>query len=230
MSGIACFLPCRSGSERVASKNTKPFCGFEYGLIDVKLRQLLNVGQIETIYLSTDDQAILGYAANIDNPKLVLHSRAKHLCLGSTPVEELVAHAHDITSNHAHILWTHVTTPFVNAAHYDAIIKAYFDACAEGHDSLMTTTPIQAFLWDDNGPINYDRGTEKWPRSQDLKPVHEVNFGVQMAARAVYAQYNDRIGVRPFLYPLNKFIGHDIDWPEDFQIAELMLQNELAEV
>ena len=38
----------------------------------------------------------------------------------------------------------------------------------------MTTTLLQAFLWTESGPLTYDRGAEKWPRTQTLTPVHEV--------------------------------------------------------
>lgn len=37
---IAFFLPTRKGSERVKSKNTRPFAGIEGGLVENKIKQL----------------------------------------------------------------------------------------------------------------------------------------------------------------------------------------------
>lgn len=40
---IAFFLPTRKGSERVKNKNTKPFAGIEGGLMENKIKQLVEL-------------------------------------------------------------------------------------------------------------------------------------------------------------------------------------------
>jgi len=77
-------------------------------------------------------------------------------------------------------------------------------------------------------PINYDRTIEKWPRTQTLKPIHEVNSGIFMAASNLYERFGDRIGKKPYLYSLDKLISHDIDWIEDFVLAECMVREKLV--
>lgn len=62
-----------------------------------------------------------------------------------TSTDQLVAHALELIPD-GHILWTHVTSPFITEKHYDQIIRAYFDELARGYDSLMTTTAIHGFL------------------------------------------------------------------------------------
>ena len=228
MGGVACFLPCRAGSERVPRKNIMPFGPFAFGLVELKLAQLLAVPQIDMVYLSTDDREVQDYAASLDTPKLHIHNRAEDLCLGSTPISALVQHAHDLAKDHDHILWTHVTSPFTTRQIYTKIINAYFESFENGFDSLMTTTPIHAYLWDDNGPLNYHKGAVSWPRTQDLAGVHEVNSAALMAPLKVYEQIKDRVGLKPFLFEMGKLTGHDIDWPEDFKLAELMLESGLV--
>ena len=61
-------------------------------------------------------------------------------------------------------------------------------------------------------------------------PVHEVNSGAFIAPSTMYRELNDRIGVRPYLYTMNKLKSHDIDWQEDFIIAETLLEKGLVEV
>lgn len=224
---VTCFLPCRAGSQRIVRKNIKPFAGFEFGLIQVKLHQLLSAELIDEVVLSTNDTDILAFAESLNEPQLRLHKRVENLAASETSTDQLVAHALDLIPG-GHILWTHVTSPFITEKHYDRVIRVYFDQLEKGYDSLMTTTAIHAFLWQAGQPMNYDRSAEKWPRTQTLEPVHEVNSGAFLAPCTVYRELDDRIGQRPYLYELDRFTSYDIDWPEDFMIAECMAEKGLA--
>lgn len=220
---VTCFLPCRQGSERVPRKNIKPFAGYSSGLIELKLAQLSQAENIDEIVLSTNDTEILDFAAKLNLPNLRLHQRDEALASSLTSTDALVAHALDLIPE-GEILWTHVTSPFITAQHYDAIIQSYREKLTQGYDSLMTTTAIYGFLWQDEKPLNYDRNKEKWPRTQTLKPIHEVNSGAFLASSNIYRKYNDRIGEKTFLYKLDKILAFDIDWKEDFIIAEIIAQ------
>lgn len=226
---VYAFLPCREGSERVPKKNIKSFNEFDNGLVELKLKQLLACSAIDKVILSTNDGEILDYAATIDNDKLIVHKRDDALCRSGTSTDELVAHALSLVTD-GHILWTHVTSPFINSEQYELIIKDYFQKLESGYDSLMTTSLIHGFLWDKKGPVNYDRNKEKWPRTQTIEPIHEINSAVFLSSVSNYAILNDRIGKKPYLYVLNKIIAHDIDWPEDFIIAEAIAGNGLAKL
>lgn len=119
---VTCFLPCRAGSQRVVRKNIKPFASYEYGLIQIKLRQLLDSKMIDEIVLSTNDAEILSYAKSMNEPRLRLHRRVEELSSSATSTDQLVAHALEIVPE-GHILWTHVTSPFITAKHYDEVIE-----------------------------------------------------------------------------------------------------------
>ncbi len=224
---VTCFLPCRAGSQRVVRKNIKPFASHEHGLIEIKLRQLLAAEGIDEVVLTTNDADILAYAESLDEPRLRLHRRVEELSSSATSTDQLVAHALELIPE-GHILWTHVTSPFITAKHYDDVIRAYWEQREKGYDSLMTTTEIHGFLWQDEQPMNYDRTIEKWPRTQTLAPVHEVNSGAFLAPADLYRELDDRIGRRPYLYALDKFTSFDIDWLEDFVIAECLLERGLV--
>lgn len=224
---VTCFLPCRAGSQRVVRKNIKPFAGYENGLIQIKLRQLLAAEEIDEVVLTTNDADILAYAESLDESRLRLHRRVEELSSSATSTDQLVAHALELIPE-GHILWTHVTSPFITAKHYDEVIRIYREQREQGYDSLMTTTAIHGFLWQDEQPMNYDRTIEKWPRTQTLAPVHEVNSGAFLAPADLYRELDDRIGRRPYLYAMDKFISFDIDWPEDFVIAECLVEKGLV--
>jgi len=231
---IIAFLPCRKGSERVPNKNMRPFGPYQNGLIEIKLSQLLSCSAIDLVVLSTNDEEILAFAEKMRvGTRLILHHRDNHLSSSLTSTDALVHHVNDLITplaSDGHILWTHVTSPFITASDYCEIIENYRQALIEGYDSLMTTTLQHAFLWGEDGPINYDRREEKWPRTQTLKPVHEVNSGAFLAPAIVYSKYEDRIGLRPRLYPLNRLVAIDIDWEEDFMIAEQLLLHKNANI
>lgn len=216
---VTCFLPCRAGSQRVKHKNIKPFASFKYGLAEKKIKQLIKTELIDKVVLSTDDEDILSYASKINNPKLCLHKRDEALASSETSTDSLVKHAVDLIPE-GHILWTHVTSPFIEAEHYTQAIKLYFEQLENGFDSLMSTTPLYSFLWRDGKPLNYERDLEKWPRTQTLKPVYEINSGIFLASADIYRKFGDRIGDSPYLYELDKITSFDVDWPEDFILAE----------
>jgi CMP-N-acetylneuraminic acid synthetase len=179
--------------------------------------------------LSTNDADILAFAESLNEPRLRLHKRVRNLASSETSTDQLVAHALDLIPD-GHILWTHVTSPFITRKHYDQVIRIYLEKLEKGYDSLMTTTAIHSFLWQDGQPMNYDRRAEKWPRTQTLKTVHEINSGAFLASSTIYSELGDRIGQRPYLCELDKFTSFDIDWPEDFKIAECIAEKGLAEV
>lgn len=223
------FLPCRAGSERIKNKNIRPFCGTKHGLLEIKLRQLLACEFVKNIVVSTDDELIIEYLTDCNHTQVKTHRRKSELALSSTSTDQLVRHAHDIILGE-HILWTHVTSPFVNQHLYDDMITSYFEKIASGYDSLMTVTKIQAFLWKNGKPLNYDREVEKWPRTQTLEAVYEVNSAAFIASRDLYKKSNDRIGEKPFLFTLDHLSAHDVDWPEDYELAIALHENNIRQI
>jgi len=223
------FLPCRKGSQRVPKKNIKQFSGFKNGLIEIKLKQLLECKKIDKIYLSTNDEEILEYAQSLNQNKIILHKRSEHLSSSETSTDDLVSHVLELIPD-GDILWTHVTSPFLNASNYADIIDKYKEIKIQGFDSLMTTSLIHGFLWNKKGPINYNRTKEKWPRTQTIEPIHEVNSAVFLTNAENYRNLNDRIGNNPYLYELDKIKGFDIDWEDDFNMAEAMLTAQIIKV
>jgi len=223
MSDVAFFLPTRKGSQRVQNKNTKPFCGIEGGLLALKLNTLIQVPSIDTIILSTNDpEAIrIGEAFLDRGKKIEIIRRPDSLASSDTLVEDLIRYVPTVVK-HKHIFWTHVTAPFIEPEIYERALNDYFQKLEEGYDSLLSVTAFQQFLWseDENDIINCDRSVNKWPNTQDLNPLYEINHAFYISSRENYLHFNDRIGQKPYLFQLDKISSIDIDTSEDFQIAE----------
>lgn len=221
MSMIA-FLPCRAGSQRVPQKNTRPFGGEKSGLLGIKLRQLLATPEIDQVVLSTNDPLVIEVGERFlpeAGSRMRIDHRPDHLCSSSTSTDDLVAYVPNIIPE-GHVLWTHVTSPFFDTEEYSAAIHAYREALAAGHhDSLMGVLELRTFMWSADGPLNYDRKVEKWPRTQTLAPLYEVNSSIFIADVSIYRDMEDRIGEKPFLYNVPKAKTLDVDWEEDFALA-----------
>lgn len=215
------FLPCRRGSQRVPNKNTRSFAGIEGGLLRIKLAQLLESKNIDKIYLSSDDDIVLEIGASMNDKRIIIDRRPDFLCQSSTSTDDLINYVPELIKDDATILWTHVTSPFLNAKTYDKMLEKYYTLLSE-YDSLMAVNKLQTFIWDKKGSINYDRKNEKWPRTQTLESLYEVNSGAFIADRNVYIKKLDRIGSNPYLYVLSKMESFDIDWEDDFKMAECL--------
>ena len=210
-------------------KNILPFSNYEKGLLQLKLEQLLSTKNISEIILSTNDQLIIDYASNLKSSKIKIDIRPENLCSSSTSTDDLIKYAFNLIGEN-HVMWTHVTSPFVSSNVYDNVINTYFNMLKKDYDSLMTVSKLNSFLWFNNNPINYDRRNEKWPRTQTLNPIYEINSAVFINSYKTFKKSKDRIGFKPFLFELDKIISHDIDWPEDFILAEALLKSKIAKV
>lgn len=224
---ISVFLPVRKGSERVKNKNTKPFAGCTSGLLGLKLQTLIEVVEVNEIILSTNDPEAIEIGKSFFNKtdKLIISERPDSLASSSTSLIDLVKYVPTIT-NLQHILWTHVTSPFLQQEDYSKAIRNYFKAINNGYDSLMSVVQFKNFLWDSKKNDIINRvNAEKWPRTQDLMELYEIDSGIFIASREIYLKHNDRVGLKPYLHENDKIKSFDIDWEEDFKIAETIFKN-----
>lgn len=220
---LSIFLPLRKGSQRVIGKNSKPFSSDGKSLFQIKLEQLINIEKIKEIIISTNDEEIIKQI-NInfkDVKKLKIDIRPEKLCLSTTIVKDLIDYVPTITTC-KYILWVHATNPFVRTEDYNNAINNYEKAIKEGYDSIMSVTEHKQFLWSNSKKliINTNDKINKWPNTQDLEPLYEINHAFYINSRENYINMHDRIGNNPALYILEGEKTIDIDWEKDFIFAQ----------
>ncbi|MEB2782432.1 acylneuraminate cytidylyltransferase family protein [Algoriphagus sp. C2-6-M1] len=223
---VSFFLPVRKGSQRVINKSTRQFADFPGGLLELKIRQLLQSMRLDEIVLSTNDEEAIRIAREIEDPqqKLRVEPRPDHLCLDTTALSDLIRYVPSIIQS-KHILWGHVTTPFVQGDDYDLVVEQYWNDLENGYDSLLSVSAFQNFLLNSEGRVfNSDSKEFKWPRTQDLPTLYEVNHAVFLAPRETYIKQNNRLGTNPALYKMDKIKSWDIDWEDDFTMAEAIYE------
>ena len=215
---IDIFLPCRSSSVRIKNKNIKKFSNKKFGLFELKIYQLIHVKGIRKVIVSTNDKKILKYLYKNKFKKVLIDKRPDNLCKSITSTDDLIKYVPKIT-NSEHILWTHVTSPFFNKNDYESAIKIYKKKI-KNYDSLLGVSKVQDYIYDKKNPINFNKKKEKWPRTQTLKKLFMVNNAIFITSRKNYINLSDRIGKKPYLMEMEKIKSFDVDWPEDFKIAE----------
>lgn len=220
---LSIFLPVRKGSERIKEKNTRKFCNYQGGLLELKLEQLAQVKNVEQIVVSTNDgkcrEIVQEFQIRMRNLKLV--NRPEHLGTSQTDLLELIRYVPEIISSEE-ILWTHVTSPFCNSSVYNSVIMELQNLKERGYDSILTGRSFREFLIDKKeGTLVNNPTSLIWPRTQDLADWFEINNAIFLAPRREFLRGN-RIGKVPYYMEFDKLISIDIDNEEDFRIAEVL--------
>lgn len=217
MSKFTAVIPVREGSRRLKNKNIAPFAGTN--LLLYKIEQLKKVKEIDNIVVSSDSETMLAMAkyAGVN-----IHRRSIEFCDEKTKTfGEVVSHiCRDIDSEH--IVWATCTAPLVSPNEYSKSINTYLKKLNEGYDSLMSVEVFKRYLWNDNGPINYELGIKHVP-SQQLPELYFVTDGILIAPRKKMIEWNYFHGPNPYKYKLDKRSSIDIDDGLDLACARSWL-------
>lgn len=212
---ITALVPCRKGSQRVKDKNTRNFAGTS--LIQLKLEQLKNVQEIDNIIVSTDDTQVMKIAEDMG---CEVEERDKYYCSNACTNDEFIQYFIRQLDIKGHLLFTHVTSPFITEKTYNRAIKEYKQNL-ETNDSLMAVKKLQSYIWNrKREPINYTTKTGVWPKTQELEPLYFINSGIFLINFELMKQLNDRVGLSPYYFECNDLESIDIDDLEDFIVAE----------
>lgn len=215
----------RAGSQRIPNKNIRPIANYRYGLLEIKLRQLVQCECFEIILIDTDIEQIEEIVDKLDLgcEKLRIERRPAEFAANNTTTDELIAYVLKKVESEQ-FAWTHVTSPFFTAAHYKSFMQA-FDELGDEFDSLMTVNVLREFLWNDSGPLNYDRSKQRWPFTQLIDPVMVINSAAFAIRTDVAIEVQDRIGRRPSFFRCDDRSGFDIDWQDQFELAKLLISS-----
>ena len=204
---ITAVIPVRDGSQRLKNKNILPFGEEGENLLTHKINQLKKVKEISQIVVSSDSELMLEMALASG---VKAHKRTIEYCDEKTKsFGEVVGHvAESVLGDH--ILWATCTSPLVTAETYSKGIDAYFYGLKEGYDSLVSFETVKRYMWDDNGPVNYELGLKHVP-SQQLPDIYFPTFGVTLAPREKMIEWNYFHGTNPYKFMINKLESLDID-------------------
>ena len=84
---------------------------------------------------------------------------------------------------------------------------------------------LQEYLWKAGEPLNFD--PSNLPRTQDLIPIFQETSGIYVFSKDSFQKYHRRIGNNPFIKEVSFKESIDIDDPEDFKLAEMLVGMDL---
>ncbi len=215
--GITAVIPVRAGSRRLKNKNIAPFAGTN--LLLNKIEQLKKVEEVERIVVTSDSDVMLAMAQSAGAE---IHKRAPEFCDEKTKTfGEVVRHVAESVQGE-HILWATCTSPLVFPNVYRQAIKEYWTALEEGFDSLVSFEKIKRYLWNDDGPLNYELGLKHVP-SQQLPDLYIVTDGILLAPREKMIEWSYFHGRNPYKFIVDKRTAVDIDDGLDLATARAWL-------
>ena len=203
------LLPIKLNNQRIPGKNTKRFSDGT-PLMHLIQKACLNAKMVDEVYVYCSDESVKEYIL----PGVIYLQRPKSLDLDSANSNDIIREF--IKSVDADIYCeTHATGPFTTSKSIDKCVRA---VASGEYDSAFLAKRIQEFLWQDGKPINFD--VQNFPRTQDLKPIYAEAPGAYVFTKESFEKYNRRVGVKPYICEISEVESRDIDYPEDFEIAD----------
>lgn len=218
-------IPARGGSKGIPRKNVRLLAGKP--LLAHSIEQALLARYVTRVVVSTDDEEIAAVARRFGaevvwRPADLSGDRASSESALLHALETLKAaegYVPDV------LVFMQCTSPLTIAADIDGTVAALL---ADEADSAAALAPFHYYIWRDgpHGPegINHDKYVR--PMRQDLQPQY-IETGAVYALRVpgfIQARHRFFGKITKYVMPLERRL--EIDDPVDFQVAEVMLQEQ----
>jgi len=204
------FVPIRLNSQRVEGKNLR-LLGGEPLLCHI-LRALLRTQGIDETYVYCSNETIRPLLPEgvrfLQRPERL----DRDTTLGAEIYYAFTAEVHaDL------YVLAHATSPFIRP---ETIGEALEQVRSGNYDSAFSAEKIQTFAWYEGRPLNYS--PDNIPRTQTIEPFYIETSSFFIFPRQLWCGRRRRIGDRPYMAVVDRIEGMDIDYPEDFAMAEVI--------
>ena len=218
-----CVIPARGGSKRIPRKNVRTFCGRP--MISWSISAAFNSGVFDRIIVSTDDTEIMNVARQ--EGAEVPFSRPKQLSGDFIATRPVVNHAITaIGCKTANVCCIYPTAPFLDGK----TIRLSLDYLENTNASFVFSAasypaPIQrSFRIIRDGSARRLYPQHRLTRSQDLEQIYHDAGQFYWGKGEAFLAGTDTVSPKghPFVLPREQV--HDIDTPEDWNLAELIFR------
>lgn len=211
------FVPVKLNNQRMPGKNIK--C-FDDGipLITYFLNMLITIKEFNKVYVFCSDEKIKEYLVE----GVSFCKRPEYLDSQTATPQDIISEFMNLINADIYAV-CHCTSPFVSGKHISECIKK---VQREGYDSAFIGEKIQRLLWDiECNPVNFD--PSNIPRTQDLPPIYAEVSAAYVFKRESFMNLKRRVGTNPYMCEVSGIEAVDIDYPEDFDIANAIYMNVL---
>ncbi len=211
---VAAFVPIKLNNERAPGKNIKRF---DDGtpLVTHFLKTLVSVPEIDELFVFCSNDAIQEYlidgVTHLKRPEYLDTQQATPQDIITCFMEQVEADVYMVC---------HCTSPFVKAERFSECIQK---VCSGDYDSAFTGEKLQRLMWCDGKPLNFDAANV--PRTQDLPVYYNEVSAAYVFSKETFQTLRRRIGVKPYVCEVSGVECVDIDYPEDFEIANAIYMN-----
>lgn len=211
---IVSFIPIKLNNQRLPGKNTMVLN--ERPLCDYIFRTISNIDCIDEKYVYCSDESIKKYIQPYEDKGLKFLKRNAYLDGYQVKGLEIVdSFVKDVDAD-VYVL-THVTQPFTKEK---SIVDAIEMVKSGEYDSAFSAIMLQDYMWMDGKPLNYNM--KDIVRTQDLNPIYMETGAFFIFKKEVYTNLGQRIGNKPYIYPIDQYEAVDIDTREDFEFAKVV--------
>ena len=211
---VSAFVPVKLNNERAPGKNTKRFDD-GMPLITHFLKTLVQVPEIDELYVFCSKEEIKDYMV----PGVRFLKRPESLDTKEATPQDIISTFMSMVDADVYMV-CHCTSPFVKAERFSECIHK---VCEEGYDSSFTGEKIQRLMWHDGQPLNFDAANV--PRTQDLPVYYNEVSAAYVFKKEMFETLHRRIGLNPYICEVSGVECVDIDYPEDFEIANAIYMN-----
>jgi len=211
---VVAIVPVKLNNERLPGKNTKRF---DDGtpLIHFILNTLLKVPELNEIYVYCSDEAIKEYLPH----GIYFLKRDTELDRSETKGNQILEKFVNTIDADIYVL-SHTTGPFTKP---ESVSKCIQGIKSGDYDSGFLAQRLPELMWTDTGPLNFD--AHDVPRTQDLPKIYAEAPGAYVFTKETFKKYRSRNGKKPYICEVSAIECIDIDYMEDFEIANAIYMN-----
>lgn len=232
MKRVLGYIPARGGSKGVPGKNKKMLG--DRPLIWYTISAAKHSTCITDYFVSTDDNQIADIAKScgIEVPRM----RPSHLALDETPMLDVlkddIAFLASLGKEFDYIAILQPTNPFRPIGFIDACFQKLIELDA---DTIISTAevpqkynPHWVYEQSQDGYLKISTGEKEIITRRQLLPVAYIRDGSVYIFKKSLLKQNTFYGQKLVGYPINQEILVNVDTPEDWNMAVMLLDSFLA--
>lgn len=205
---VAAIIPIKLSSTRIPGKNIKPFYDGT-PLMHFIQQACLDAENVDEVYIYCSDDTVKPYIL----PGVKFLKRPEYLDGDKINANDFIREFIKAVDADIYVN-AHTTSPFAKPE----TIAELVDKVASGeYDSAFCAEAIKTFMWENGRPVNFD--PDYFPRTQDLPLIYGETSIAYVFSKECFIKHNRRLGSNPFIKEVCKIEAMDIDYPEDFVIA-----------
>jgi len=222
---VSVVIPVKAYSQRVHNKNWKYFYE-DKCLLDIKILQVMRVIPKNKIFIYSDTEKALEIAAKYGVLGYIY---------GTTKLDWPETFYNIVMKvKSQYVMRAAVTTPFIGSSIIRDMIQTFI-LNEKQYDSIVAVERIQSRILDAKGqPYNFGEGipfhqggSKAHKQTQDLSPIFAEKPGVSMLPTETARKIKYGYGDRPYLFEIPALEIIDINTPDDWEAAQLLLTSDV---